>query len=155
MKEYIKVEQVQVLTLTSPDKDLEQQTLPFLRFILENGSDFLMSNIPTEIAISISVHIQGAESPDSRLQIHELVGQLAIVKDVKIDAVVPGTGVYQATITLLPEGFTNPISFQMIPSNATLLAVINDSPIYISTQLWKEYIESKADYTIKDASDEL
>ncbi len=141
--DFILVDDIQVLTLAQSDQIMNQRTLPFLRFILRNGSDFIMSMIPLEIAITISAYQSGQESPDSRLRIHDLVGQLAVVEKVEIDSVVPGTGVYQATIWLQPEGFSQTISFSMIPSHATLLAVINDAPIYVSRQLWEDYIKQK------------
>ncbi|RMG31775.1 MAG: hypothetical protein D6732_14310 [Methanobacteriota archaeon] len=154
--EFIPVDDLQVLTLAHNEELLEQRTLPFLRFLLRNGSDFIMSMIPLEIAIAISAYQNGQEIQDSRLRIHDLVGQLALVEKVEIDSVVPGTGVYQATIWLQPEGFSQSISFSMIPSHATLLAVLNDAPIYISRALWEEYIAQKEearhdiDFDLKD-----
>ncbi len=141
--EFLQVEEIQVLTLANTEAIIEQRTLPFLRFILENGSDFIMSMIPMEIAIAISAHQNGHSTQDSRLRIHDLVGELAIIQKVEIDSIVPGTGVYQATIWLLPEGFNQSISYSMIPSHATLLAVLNDAPIYVSRRLWEEYIAQK------------
>lgn len=155
MADFLKADKIQVLTLASRDKELESQTLPFLRFLLENKSEFVMSMIPRDIAIAISMHISGTEVNDSRLRIHDLVGELALVEKVEIDSVIPGTGVYQATITVTPEGFSNSLSFQMIPSNATLLAVINDAPIYISSRLWEEYIESKDSFSIEVEGDDF
>jgi len=137
--EFIRVEEVQVFTLRGSDRENQ---MPFLRFLLENGSDFMMSNIPMEIAISLSVYLSKTKVNDSRLKIHDLVSQLAIVEKVEIDSLVPGTGVYQATITLTPEGFSNFLHFPMIPSNATLLAVLNQAPIFVSERLWREYIKT-------------
>jgi bifunctional DNase/RNase len=148
-EDYIQAKSVQVLTLATKEKEYDSQTLPFLRFLLENGSEFVMSMIPKEIAIAISMHISGTEVNDSRLRTHDLIGELALVEKVEIDSVVPGTGVYQATISLVPEGFNNTVSFQMIPSNATLIAVLNDAPIFVSTRLWKEYIESRDAFQIQ------
>ncbi len=141
--EYLLVQKVQVLTLSNPNFVVDQATLPFLRFILENGRDFLMSMIPVDIAVAISAHQSKEVDKDSRLRIYDLVGQLAVVDRVEIDATVPGTSVYQATIWLTPEGFERSVAFSMIPSNATLLAVVNDAPIYVSQRLWEEYESNK------------
>ncbi len=152
--EFIKVEEVQVFTLRGG----EENQMPFLRFLLENGSDFMMSNIPMDIAISLSVHLTGTQVNDSRLKIHDLVSQLAIIDKVEIDSLVPGTGVYQATITLTPEGFSSPLHFPMIPSNATLLAVLNGAPIYVSERLWREYIKAskmQVDVDVEAVDDDL
>ena len=135
------VEKIQVLTLANPQKG-EDINLPFLRFLLENGGHFVMSMVPQEIAFAVSKHLSKAENADSRLKIHDLVSQLAVIQKVEIDCIIPGTSVYHATITLTPEGFKRPINYPMIPSNATLLAVLNEAPIYISKSLYNEFSES-------------
>ena len=75
------------------------------------------------------------ESQDSRLHIHEIVNQLALIEKVEVDLVVPQTTLYQATVHLIPEGFERTLQFSMVPSHATLLAVVNDAPIYVSEAL--------------------
>ena len=94
-----------------------------------------MVNIPFDIARNIAAHITDQSSSDSRLQIHELIGELSLVEKIEIDLLLPGQDVYQATINLIPEGFERSLSIQMIPSHATLLAVVNDAPIFIADEL--------------------
>ena len=103
-----------------------------------------MVNIPLEIAGNIAAHLADQPSPDSRLQIHELVSQLGIVENVEIDLFVPGQKVFQATISVLPEGFERSVTFQMIPSHATLLAVVNESPIFVAEELIKQSEEIRS-----------
>ncbi|MHA2090065.1 MAG: hypothetical protein ACW98K_04330 [Candidatus Kariarchaeaceae archaeon] len=135
---FIKVINVQILTLATREGIPDERAKPILRFELEDGREFFMINIPNDIAINLSLHINDQPSPDSRLQIHELIGELTLVKTVEIDMTIPGQDVYQATIELVPEGFERALRFQMIPSHATLLAVLNDAPIFIADELVKQ-----------------
>ncbi|MHA2252341.1 MAG: hypothetical protein ACXAD7_18390 [Candidatus Kariarchaeaceae archaeon] len=135
---FIKVINVQILTLATREGIPDERAKPILRFELEDAREFFMMNIPSEIAINLSLHINNQPSPDSRMQIHELIGELALIDRVEIDMFVPGQEVYQATIELIPEGFERSIRFQMIPSHATLLAVLNDAPIFIADELIKQ-----------------
>lgn len=138
MAKFIKAINIQVLTLASPDGIPDERMRPLLRLEMIDGRDFMMSGIPTETAYNISFELSMQESQDQRLQIHNIVGQLALVEKVEIDFIVPGTEVYQATIYMKPEGFdTKTITFSMIPSNAILLAVANDAPIYVAEDLIK------------------
>ena len=132
---FLKVINVQILTLASRDGVPDQRTRPMLRFELESGEEFIMTGIPQDIAISISMQINSMESQESRLQVHDLVSELAIIEKIEIDTVVPQTTVYQSTIYLKPEGFERTMQFSMVPSHATLLAVLNDAPIFVSRAL--------------------
>jgi len=133
--EFYKVINVQILTLATRDGVPDQRTRPLLRYELENGDEFMMSGIPNDIALSLSMELNDIEPKDSRLQIQDIVGELALVEKVEVDIVVPQTTVYQSTVYLIPEGFERSVSFAMVPSHATLLAVLNDAPIYVSRQL--------------------
>lgn len=137
VSKYIRAINIQVLTLATKEGLPDDRSRPILRMELDDGRDFLMSGIPTETAYNISHELSIGQSEDARLQIYSLVGQLALIDKVEIDLVVPGTDVYQATIYLTPEGFTNQLQFQMIPSNAILLAVANDSTIFVADELVK------------------
>ncbi len=132
---FLKVINVQILTLATREGVPDQRTRPLLRFELEDGNEFIMNVIPQEIAISISMEINNMESNESRLHLQDIVSELALVEKVEIDIVVPQTTVYQSTIYLKPEGFEKSISFSMVPSHATLLAVLNDAPIFVSKAL--------------------
>ena len=132
---YIKAINIQVLTLANPDGIPDERMRPILRLEMTDGRDFLMHGIPTETAYNISFELSMQESGDQRMQIHNLVGQLALIEKVEIDFIVPGTEVYQATIYITPEGFQTQLQFQMIPSNAILLAVANEADIFVAEQL--------------------
>lgn len=132
---FLKVINVQILTLATSDGLPDENTKPILRFELEDAREFFMVNIPFDIARNIAAHITDQSSSDSRLQIHELIGELSLVEKIEIDLLLPGQDVYQATINLIPEGFERSLSIQMIPSHATLLAVVNDAPIFIADEL--------------------
>lgn len=144
---FIKVIDVQILTLATSDGLPDERAKPILRFELDDARQFFMVNIPSDIAFNLSIHINDQPSPDSRLQIHELIGELAIVNKVEIDMFVPGQDVYQATVELIPEGFERSIRLQMVPSHATLLAVVNDAPIFIEEELVKRSEESMKSQT--------
>ena len=131
--------QIEVLT-ASPDVFASEEEskrgrfteIPLLSFELENGENFLMANIPVSIAIEITSRLNNLESNDSRLTIAELIPEVLIVEKVVIDSVVPYSTTYQATVTIRLEGFSEVQHFQVIPSHATLLAIIADAPIYVS-----------------------
>ncbi|MCY3412977.1 MAG: hypothetical protein INQ03_15165 [Candidatus Heimdallarchaeota archaeon] len=140
MTNYIKVINTQVFTLSTKMAIPDERLQPFLRMEMEDGRQFIMSSIPTDIAYQILFENSkrtGSSKvpPDPRMQIYNLVGELAIIEKTEIDLIVPGTDVYQATIYLLPEGFSNHIQYQMIPSHAVLLSIANDAPIYVADTL--------------------
>ena len=135
---FVKVINVQVLTLATKDGIPDDKHRPILRFELEDGREFMMSGIPHDVAINISLELNGVQSQDSRLQIHDLIDELALLNKVEIDLLMPGTDVYQATIDLTPEGFERSVQFQMVPSHATLLAVVNNTPIFVADALIKK-----------------
>ena len=139
--DFIRVTKVQVLTIARKMAEFDR-SLPFLRFLLENGGEFMISMVPREIALAVSLHLSSKFVEDSRLRIYDLVGQLAIIHKVEIDSMIPGTSVYDSKVVLTPEGFSSPVTFSMIPSNATLIAVLNEAPIYISRRLWIEFKEN-------------
>ena len=132
---FIKVLNTQILTLASRDGVLDDRAKPIIRFELADGREFFMVNIPFDIARNIAAFLTDQISADSRLQIHELIGELCLVEKVEIDLLLPGQDVYQATISLQPEGFERKVTYQMIPSHATLLAVLNEAPIFVADEL--------------------
>ncbi len=137
-----KVIRVDVLT-ASPDifsSDEEANRgqyaeIPLLNFELENGENFLMTNIPVSIAIEIARKLNGVEGGDSRLTIAELVPEICVVDRVVIDSIIPYSNAYQATVEIRLEGFSELQHFQMIPSHATLLALIAGAEIYVSNSV--------------------
>ena len=141
-KDVYRAIQIEVLT-ASPDifaSEVESYRgrfteIPLLIFELEYGEYFLMANIPVSIAIEIASRLNNLESNDSRLTIAELIPEVLIVEKVVIDSVVPYSTTYQATVTIRLEGFSEVQHFQMIPSHATLLAIIADTPIYVSKSI--------------------
>ena len=145
MESFVKVIDVQVLTLASREGIPEDKIRPLIRFELEDGREFLMAGIPHEIAFNLSLAMNNMETQDSRIQIHELVGQLAVIEKVEIDLVLPNTDVYQATIYLTMEGFQKQLTFQMIPSHATLLAVLNDAEIFVADTLVKQALAMRTE----------
>ena len=142
--ELFKVIRVDVLT-ASPDifsSDEEANrghyaVIPLLNFELENGENFLMTSIPVYIAIEIARKLYGVEGGDSRITIAELIPEICVVEKVVIDSIIPYSNAYQATIEIRLEGFSELQRFQMIPSHATLLALIAGAQIYVSNSLIK------------------
>ena len=141
--ELLRVIQVEVLAATADIGSSEEDTsnfqylpeIPLLNFELENGENFLMANIPFHIAIEIAKRIEGIESADSRLTLSTIVPELCVIERVIIDSVVPFSTAYQATIEVRLEGFHDVQRYQMVPSHATLLAIIAKAPIYVSKQI--------------------
>lgn len=109
--------------------------LPLLNFELENGETFLMANIPFHIALEIARRIEGIETADSRFTLSTIIPELCIVERVIIDSVVPFSNAYQATLEVRLEGFQEVQRYQMIPSHATLIAIIAQAPIFVSRQI--------------------
>lgn len=142
--ELFKVIRVDVLT-ASPDIFVsEDETsrgqyaeIPLLNFELENGENFLMTNIPVSIAIEIARKLNGVEGGDSRLTIAELIPEICVVDRVVIDSIIPYSNAYQATVEIRLEGFSELQRFQMIPSHATLLALIAGAHIFVSNSVIK------------------
>ena len=142
--ELFKVIKIDVLT-ASPDiftseEDAKQgyyAEIPLINFELENGEHFLMASIPVSIAIEIARKLNGVESSDSRLTIAELVPEVCLIDRIVIDSIVPFSNAYQATVEIKLEGFSDIQRFQMIPSHATLLALISGAQIFISDSLIK------------------
>lgn len=115
--------------------DLYYTEMPLSNFELENGENFLMTSIPAAIAVDIARRLNGVEGTDARLTIGELIPEICIVEKVTIDSIVPYSNAYQATVEIRLEGFSEIHHFQMIPSHATLLALIADADIYVSENL--------------------
>jgi len=142
--ELFKVIRVDVLT-ASPDIFASEEEasrgqyaeIPLLNFELENGENFLMTSIPVSIAIEIARKLNGVEGGDSRLTIAELIPEICVVDKVVIDSIIPFSNAYQATVEIRLEGFSDLQRFQMIPSHATLLALIAGAQIYVSNSLIK------------------
>ena len=140
--ELFKVIRVDVLT-ASPDIFVSEEEpgrgqyaeIPLLNFELENGENFLMTNIPVSIAIEIARKLNGVEGGDSRLTIAELIPEICVVDRVVIDSIIPYSNAYQATVEIRLEGFSEIQRFQMVPSHATLLALIAGANIYVSNNV--------------------
>lgn len=137
----LRVIKIDVLT-ASPEFKTDDETIkrslpeiPLLNFELEDGKIFLMSNIPTAIAVEIARTQSGMDSLDSRLTIAELIPELAKIERVIIDAIVPFSTAYQATLEVTLEGVSEKQVFQLIPSHATLIATIANAPIFVSKSL--------------------
>lgn len=139
-----KVIKIDVLT-ASPDIFIGEEEggfgqyaeIPLLNFELENGENFMMTNIPISIAIEIARRINGTNGSDSRLTTAELIPEICVVERIVIDSIVPYSNAYQATIEIRLEGVAEIQRFQMIPSHATLVALISNSDIYVSDTLIK------------------
>lgn len=143
-QEFYKVIKIDVLTATPDVFNSEEDSpntyyaeIPLLNFELENGENFLMTNIPVSIAVDIARRINGVEGTDARLTIGELIAEICIVQKITIDSIVPYSNAYQATVEIRLEGFSDVHHFQMIPSHATLLALIANADIYVSESLIK------------------
>jgi len=142
--ELFKVIKIDVLT-ASPDiftseEDVKRghyAEIPLINFELENGENFLMANVPVSIAIEIARRLNGVESNDSRLTIAELIPEVCLIDRIVIDSIIPFSNAYQATVEIKLEGFTDIQRFQMIPSHATLLALISGAQIFISGSIIK------------------
>lgn len=141
-KELHKVIKIDVLT-ASPDiftteeeiNNAQFTEIPLLNFELENGENFLMTGIPVSIAVDIARRLNGIEGTDARLTIGELVPEICIVEKITIDSIVPYSNAYQASVEIRLEGFSEIHHFQMIPSHATLLALIANVDIFVSDSL--------------------
>ncbi|MCG3215189.1 MAG: hypothetical protein KAS63_00585 [Candidatus Heimdallarchaeota archaeon] len=137
-----KVIQIDVLTASPDIFSSEEESsrghyaeIPLLNFELENGENFLMTNIPVSIAIEIARKLNGVEGGDSRLTIAELIPEVCVVDNVVIDSIIPFSNAYQATVEIRLEGFSELQRFQMIPSHATLLALISGADVYVSNNV--------------------
>ena len=140
----LKVIKIDVLTASPDIFSSEEETnrgqyaeIPLLNFELENGENFLMANIPVSIAIEIARKLNGVEGTDSRLTNAELIPEICIVQRVIIDSIIPYSNAYQATVEIKLEGVSEIQHFQMIPSHATLLALIANAEILVSDSLVK------------------
>jgi len=109
--------------------------LPVLRLYLEDGSDFVMGSIPTDTAIAILQKIQSKSNMDSRYSCPDVLCELTQVEAVTIDCLVPRSNAFAATLQLRVEGFASEMKFQMIPSQAVLVALTADAPIFVSNDL--------------------
>ncbi len=114
---------------------MEYTDIPLLNFELENGENFLMANIPVSIALNISRIIGGIEGNDSRLTLAELIPEICVVEKIIIDSIIPYSNAYQATVELRLEGFSDVQHYQMIPSHATLLALLANADIFVSENI--------------------
>ena len=113
----------------------EYMDIPLLNFELENGENFLMANIPVSIALNISRIIGGIEGNDSRLTLAELIPEICVVEKIIIDSIIPYSNAYQATVEIRLEGFSDVQHYQMIPSHATLLALLANADIFVSDNI--------------------
>jgi len=120
---------------------LSSITKPVLEMKLEDGSVFRMGGIPQNIALEIWEVLEKRrtqariEKIDPRLTLSQAITELAEVKRVRITDILPQFNVYVAEIDLIPEGFGKPITLQMVPSHAVLIALRADAGIYIAKEL--------------------
>ncbi|GBF08898.1 hypothetical protein apy_06230 [Aeropyrum pernix] len=110
---------------------------------LENGSKFVMSNIPIEIVEAVNVLKNNIDTPRRQslfifLMNSEVFKDAAVnaVKEVVIDEIDQNTGLYTATLVLEEDGFK--LKLKMIPSHAVYLALIAGRPIYVLEKLVHE-----------------
>ena len=136
----LRVMNIEILT-GGPDEGVIMDT--FLKFELEDGRSFIMSSIPTDIALEIHQYIHEIPNPDSRYRLSTLINEIAMINKVVIDSVVPMTQAYQATLELTLEGVSRTLQFPMIPSHATLLASVAGAPIYVSKELVDSFERSR------------
>lgn len=118
----------------SPGKGITQN-LPLLRMHLEDGSEFVMAGIPLDTSTAILRRLHNKSNPDSRHSCQDVLCEISEVISTTIDCIVPKSSAFAATIRLKVEGFTNELKYQMIPSQAVLLALTADAPIYVSREL--------------------
>lgn len=118
----------------SPGKGITQN-LPMLRMHLEDGSEFIMAGIPLDTSTAILRRLHNKSNPDSRHSCQDVICEISEVISTTIDCIVPKSSAFAATIRLKVEGFTNELKYQMIPSQAVLLALTADAPIYVSREL--------------------
>jgi len=122
---------------------LSNITKPVLEMKLEDDSIFRMGGIPQNIALEIwevleKRRLNGQseqESIDPRLTLSQAITELAEIKRVRITDMLPQYNVYVAEIDLVPEGFGRPVTLQMIPSHAILVALRARANIFISKEL--------------------
>ncbi|MHA1304035.1 MAG: hypothetical protein ACTSQE_09780 [Candidatus Heimdallarchaeaceae archaeon] len=137
-QDLLKVIRIDVLTATpnirTDNRDIIDflPEIPLLSFELENGSSFMMSSIPKHIAFEIARVLSGIREVDSRLSVADLVSEICIVKKVVIDAIVPFSNAYQASVEIELEGVEGVLHFQMIPSHSVLIGLLTNAPIYVS-----------------------
>lgn len=109
--------------------------LPLLRMNLEDGSEFTMAGIPPDTAIAILQKLQDKPNPDSRYSCQNVICDISQVISTTIDCIVPRSSAYAATMRLKVEGFASELQFQMVPSQAVLLALTAHAPIFVSREL--------------------
>jgi len=122
---------------------LSNITKPVLEMKLEDGSIFRMGGIPQNIALEIWEVLERKKLPaeiefervDPRLTLSQVITELAEVKRVRITDILPQYNVYVAELDLIPEGFGKPITLQMVPSHAILVALRARAEIYVSRSL--------------------
>jgi len=122
---------------------LSNITKPVLEMKLEDGSIFRMGGIPQNIALEIWEVLERKKLPaemefervDPRLTLSQVITELAEVKRVRITDILPQYNVYVAELDLIPEGFGKPVTLQMVPSHAILVALRARAEIYVSRSL--------------------
>jgi len=131
---------------------LSSITKPVLEMKLEDGSTFRMGGIPQNIALEIWEVLEkrrssrfSAENIDPRLTLSQVIIELAEVRRVRITDILPQYNVYVAEVDILPEGFGKPITLQMVPSHAILVALRADADIFVSKQLLINIREEEAE----------
>ncbi len=135
----LQVLDIQILFPSAPSQDSRSGflLLPVLRLHLEDGSFFTMGSIPNDTAIAIYQKIQNQSKGDYRYSSHDVLSEISLITAVTIDCLVPKSSAFAATLTLKIEGFSNEMQFQMIPSQAVLLAMTANAPIYVSREMIK------------------
>ncbi len=114
-----------------------------LRLILENNKNFILVNVPYEVASAIKMINEG-DVPPRRQSLFDLLANNEefrkifsdTLKQVVIDELDQDTGLYTATVEFEHEGVK--LSLKMIPSHAIYLALVTGKPIYVVESLIDE-----------------
>ncbi len=137
---------------------LSNITKPVLEMKLEDGSVFRMGGIPQNIALEIWQVLESRkikkdiplDTPDPRLTLSQAIIELAEVKRARITDIIPQYNVYVAELDLIPEGFGKPITLQMVPSHAILVALRASAEIYVSRNIVEDAREEEIEESKED-----
>jgi len=108
---------------------------------LENGQTFVMTSIPSDIALEILKMTQRSKGADPRKSISEVLASIPevetvlqrTVKDIIIDSCDHKKGYYSATITLGNDEKQRQV--KVIPSHAILVSLLSGIDIYVNDKL--------------------
>jgi bifunctional DNase/RNase len=110
---------------------------------LENGQTFVMTSIPSDIALEILKMTQRSKNADPRKSISEVLACIPeietvlqrTVKAIVIDSCDQKKGFYSATITLGNNAKQSQV--KVIPSHAILISLLSGIDIYVDDKLIK------------------